>query len=73
MGYTSYIYALSKLPSTKVSVFNYVNVVVAVFLGWLILDEKVTLKMVFATVFILSGVIVTNYPKRSMKLIEDVG
>lgn len=73
LGYTSYIYALSKLPSTKVSVFNYVNVVVAVFLGWLILDEKVTLKMVFATVFILSGVIVTNYPKRSMKLIEDVG
>ena len=71
LGYTSYIYALSKLPSTKVSVVNYVNVVVAVFLGWLILDEKVTLKMVFATVFILSGVIVANYPKRNIKLNKD--
>jgi drug/metabolite transporter (DMT)-like permease len=64
-GYVSYLYALSKLPSTSVSVFTYFNVVVALSLGWLILDEKVTLKLFFATVFILLGVLMANYKKKS--------
>ena len=64
-GYISYLYALSKLPSTSVSIFTYFNVVVALTLGWLILDEKVTLRLVFATAFILVGVVFANYKKKT--------
>ncbi|HZE28285.1 MAG TPA: EamA family transporter, partial [Terriglobales bacterium] len=39
IGYTSYIWLLRHAPSSKVSTYAYVNPVVAVFLGWLVLDE----------------------------------
>jgi drug/metabolite transporter (DMT)-like permease len=65
VGYASYNYALSKLPSTRVSVITYINVVVALFLGWLILDEKVTLKVIMAAGLIISGVIVANLRRRT--------
>lgn len=66
VGYASYNYALSKLPSTRVSVITYINVVVALFLGWLILDEQVTLKVIMAAGLIISGVVVANLRKRTI-------
>ncbi|MGB4774070.1 MAG: EamA family transporter, partial [Daejeonella sp.] len=63
IGYAAYLYALSKLPSTKVSVFTYINAVVALVLGWLILNEKITLKIILAAILIIGGVIVANYRK----------
>lgn len=72
IGYISYLYALSKLPSTSVSIFTYFNVVVALTLGWLILDEKVTLRLVFATAFILVGVVIANYRrKKSQPTVQE--
>ena len=65
IGYVAYNYALSKLPSTKVSIITYANVVVALLLGWLILDEKLTLKIILAAVLIISGVVVANFRKRT--------
>ena len=65
IGYVAYNYALSQLPSTKVSIITYANVVVALLLGWLILDEKLTLKIIMAAVLIISGVVVANYRKRT--------
>lgn len=41
IGYTSYIYALEHLPAAFVSTYAYVNPVIALFLGWLILDEDI--------------------------------
>src|SRR5580704_9498258 len=41
IGYTAYIYLLEHVPTSKVSTYAYVNPVVAVFLGWLILHERV--------------------------------
>ncbi len=67
-GYVSYMYALSKLPSTKVSVITYINVVVALTLGWLILDEKISLKMILAAALIITGVIIANYRKSPVVL-----
>lgn len=65
IGYASYNYALSKLPSTRVSVITYINVVVALFLGWLILDEKISLRIVLAATLIIGGVVVANYQRRA--------
>jgi len=63
VGYVSYSYLISQMPSTKVAVLSYVNVVVALFLGWLILDEKITSKIIIAASLIIGGVVIVNYKK----------
>ena len=68
IGYIAYNYLMTQLPSTKVAILSYVNVVVALFLGWLILDEVITLKIIFATALILSGVFIVNF--KSLKKIN---
>jgi drug/metabolite transporter (DMT)-like permease len=39
VGYSAYVYALSKLPVALVSIYTYINPIVAVFLGWLFYRE----------------------------------
>jgi drug/metabolite transporter (DMT)-like permease len=65
VGYFCYHYALKKVSATKVSVLTYFNTVIALFLGWLILDEIITVDIVIATALIILGVFITNY--RSQK------
>ena len=56
LAYSAYVYALAKLRTTKVSLYAYVNPVVAVVLGWLVLDEQLTPISIAAMVIILVGV-----------------
>jgi drug/metabolite transporter (DMT)-like permease len=56
VAYSAYIFALSHMRTTHTSLYAYVNPVVAVFLGWLILDEPLTWVSVVAMVIILAGV-----------------
>jgi drug/metabolite transporter (DMT)-like permease len=56
IGYAAYAYALNKLPASVVSIYAYVNPVIAVWLGWLILHEQVTILTIMATAIILFGV-----------------
>jgi drug/metabolite transporter (DMT)-like permease len=63
VGYVAFSYLLTQLPSTKVTVLSYINLVVALFLGWLILDETITSRIIAATILIISGVVVVNYKK----------
>jgi drug/metabolite transporter (DMT)-like permease len=60
-GYFCYHYALKKISATKVSVLTYFNTVIALFLGWLILDEIITIDIIIATALIIAGVFITNY------------
>jgi drug/metabolite transporter (DMT)-like permease len=55
-GYASYIYAISNLPVSFVATYTYVNPIIALFLGWLVLDEKLSLTIGVAAVIILLGV-----------------
>lgn len=63
VGYVAFSYLISQLPSTKVVVLSYINLVVALFLGWFILDETITSRIIVATILIISGVVVVNYKK----------
>jgi len=56
LGYGSYVYAIAHLPVSLVATYAYVNPVIALFLGWLILDEKISLWIILAAVVILFGV-----------------
>lgn len=63
VGYVAFSYLLTQLPSTKVVVLSYVNLVVALFLGWLLLDEIITSRIITAAVLIISGVVIVNYKR----------
>ncbi len=56
VGYSSYIVALKRLPVAVVSIYNYVNPVVAVFLGWLFYREPFGLREAAAMLVIFAGV-----------------
>jgi drug/metabolite transporter (DMT)-like permease len=61
IGYTAYIWLLEHVPTSKVSTYAYVNPVVAVFLGWLVLHERVNGFILAGTaVVVLSVILVTS-------------
>jgi drug/metabolite transporter (DMT)-like permease len=56
IAYSAYVFALAHMRTIHTSLYAYVNPVVAVFLGWLILNEAITPVSVVAMVVILAGV-----------------
>ncbi len=56
IAYSAYVFALAHMPTSKSSLYAYVNPVVAVILGWLILNEQLTWVSILAMVVILAGV-----------------
>ena len=56
LAYTSYVYAARHLRTTTLSLYAYVNPVVAVILGWLVLHEQLTWVSITAMIVILGGV-----------------
>ncbi len=56
IAYSAYVYALSKLRTSIVSLYAYINPAVAVFLGWLILDEPFGVREFIAMLVIFAGV-----------------
>jgi drug/metabolite transporter (DMT)-like permease len=60
IGYSSYIYLLSKWPATKAGTYAYINPIVAILLGNIILDEKISITMILSMTIILTGVIIVN-------------
>ena len=57
IGFTSYLYILKKSTAARVATYALVNPVVALFLGWLLADETVSLRTVVAAIVILTAVV----------------
>ena len=62
-AYFAFHYSLKKVSPTQISLLSYVNTIIAIFLGWLILNEKISATFLSATVMIIVGVFITNYKK----------
>jgi drug/metabolite transporter (DMT)-like permease len=60
LGYSAYIYLLEHVPTPKVATYAYVNPIVAVFLGWIILREHVDIFMLLGTAIIIASVALVN-------------
>ena len=58
VGFTTYVWLLRVAPISLVSTYAYVNPIVAVALGWLILDESITAQMAIAGAAVLVSVAV---------------
>ncbi|SKC07994.1 Threonine/homoserine efflux transporter RhtA [Soonwooa buanensis] len=54
-------YALTKISPIQVSILSYINTIIAIFLGWLLLDEKITIQFILAAILIICGVFIINY------------
>ena len=56
IAFTAYVFALRSLRVTTLSLYSYVNPVVAVILGWIVLNERLTWVSISAMAIILAGV-----------------
>ncbi len=73
VGYTAYIWLLGHVPTSKVSTYAYVNPVVAVFLGWLVLHERVTGFILAGSAIVVASVaLVTSAPVTAKRVIEEM-
>ena len=67
LAYAAYMYVLSKLPVGIATVYAYVNPLVAVILGYIILKEEVNIYTGLAFIAIISSVLMVNRGYRQQK------
>jgi len=61
VGYSAFIFAMDRLPVAIVSVYPYINAVVAMGVGWLFFREPFGLRELAAMLIIFSGVVVVKW------------
>jgi drug/metabolite transporter (DMT)-like permease len=61
-GFVSYIYALQYLPVSTVSIYAYINPLIAVILGALLLDEPFGVRTVVSMAIVFVGVALVKQP-----------
>lgn len=67
VAYSAYVFVIGKLPPTQVSVYAYINPIVAVVAGWLLLSEKMNTNMIAGTLITLAGVYLVNREFKKVK------
>ncbi|HEY3644100.1 MAG TPA: EamA family transporter [Gammaproteobacteria bacterium] len=66
LSYTTYIWLVRKVTPDKLSTIAYVNPLVAVVLGWLVLDETLNRWQFVGMLVLLGGVVLINTPAHSL-------
>ena len=56
IAFTAYVWVLQHAPISKVATYAYVNPVIAIFLGWLILSEEITPLVIAGAAVIVASV-----------------
>ncbi len=73
IGYTAYIWLLAHVPTSKVSTYAYVNPVIAVFLGWLVLHESIDRYILSGSAIVVASVVlVTSAQVRNRRLSDEM-
>ncbi|MGH3498675.1 MAG: EamA family transporter [Nocardioidaceae bacterium] len=67
VAFSAYVWVLSAAPISLVATYAYVNPVVALFLGWIVLGETLSLPIFGATAVILAGVAIVVGAERSRR------
>jgi drug/metabolite transporter (DMT)-like permease len=60
VAFTAFNYLLKKVSAEKVATSAYVNPIIALLLGWYILDEQITGQSIIAAIVLLTGVYFIN-------------
>ena len=64
IAYSAYLYALNQLPIATVSLYAYINPIIAVMLGTLFASEPFTPRIVAAAALVLAGVAIVRTARR---------
>jgi drug/metabolite transporter (DMT)-like permease len=64
VAFTAFNYLLKVVSTEKVSTSSFVNPVIAMLLGWYILDEHISFQSIIAAVILLTGVYFINSKKK---------
>jgi drug/metabolite transporter (DMT)-like permease len=79
VGFSSFIYSLTHLPVAVVSIYTFVNPVVAVFLGWLFFREPFGWPGAIAMSVIFAGIALVRWSENSRRstasapVVEEIG
>lgn len=71
IGYTAYIWLLGHVPTSKVSTYAYVNPVVAVFLGWLFVNETVDRYILAGSAIVVASVALVSSAKIKARTVAE--
>jgi drug/metabolite transporter (DMT)-like permease len=71
IGYTAYIWLLQHVPTSKVSTYAYVNPVVAIFLGWLVLHERIDRYILMGSAIVIASVVLVTSAKVSSRTVAE--
>ena len=71
ISFVAFIYSMHKLPAAIASLYAYINPLVAMVAGYFVLQEKLTVNILWGSVVTLVGVFMVNYSiKRSAAIAE---
>lgn len=65
VGFSTFTWLMKHSTPAKVSTYAYVNPIVAVFLGWLVLHEEVSPRIFLAAAIIIAGVVIITITKNA--------
>ena len=68
VGFSTFVWLMKHSTPARVSTFAYVNPIVAVFLGWLLLHEPITSRIIVASVIIVAAVVIITTEKSRTSL-----
>ena len=71
IGYTAYVWLLKHVPTPKVATYAYVNPMVAVILGMLVLHERFDRFMLAGTVVIIAAVVLVTTAKVHLAAVQE--
>ena len=72
IAFVAFIYSMKKLPAAVASLYAYINPLIAMIGGYLILNEKLSINILWGSGVTLIGVFLVNYSvKRSEKIISE--
>jgi drug/metabolite transporter (DMT)-like permease len=73
LGFTAYTYILKRSTAARVATYALVNPVVALFLGWLLVAEPISLRTMLASAIILGAVrLVITAPHRASAAADEI-
>lgn len=72
IAFVAFIYSMKKLPAAVASLYAYINPLIAMIGGYLILNEKLSVNILWGSAVTLIGVFLVNYSvKRAKKIISE--
>ncbi|MFZ5494284.1 MAG: EamA family transporter [Verrucomicrobiota bacterium] len=72
IGFSTFTWLMRHSTPAKVSTYAYVNPVVAVFLGWFVLDETVSPRIFLAAAIIIAGVALITVAKNKKPVVRPL-